>query len=222
MEWRWLSLQAPPPTHPLIRSLCVKRGANNGRRIKGSFIRGPYKQLSLWILRKWTAGQMNLSKTVWCLRRDTYEGLHQIDGNSHRAATQYNTDTEWFEMGGGGECWLMPEAEVASDAAVVSCLLLHVWALTRRHIKYCRQTMIYRLLRQELFRICCANSASFNFFIQPIATIVVPLTTSTVPMPEWKPSVQFYTTSHNFLCKAIQLTQPNCIFNTSFINTILF
>ena len=34
-----------PPTHPLIRSLCVKRGANNGRRIKGSFIRGPYKQL---------------------------------------------------------------------------------------------------------------------------------------------------------------------------------
>ena len=101
MEWRWLSLQAPPPTHPLIRSLCVKRGANNGRRIKGSFIRGPYKQLSLWILRKWTAGQMNLSKTVWCLRRDTYEGLHQIDGNSHKKAeTQYNTDIERFEMGG--------------------------------------------------------------------------------------------------------------------------
>ena len=126
---------------------------------------------------------------------------------------------------GGGECELMSEAEVASDAAVVSCLLLHVWALTRRHIKYCRQTMIYRLLRQELFRLCCANSASFYFFIQPIATITVPLTTSTVPMPEWKPSVQFNTTSHNFLCKAIQLTQPNCIFNTSFIrqyNTIQY
>ena len=87
-----------------------------------------------------------------------YEGLHQIDGNSHRAATQY-TDIERFERR-GGECELMPEAEVASDAAVVSCLLLHVWALTRRHIKYCRQTIIYHLLRQDLFRICCANSCT--------------------------------------------------------------
>ena len=52
---RWLSLQAPPPTHPLIRSLCVKRGANNGRRIKGSFIIGPYKQL-------WYAGSAVLFK----------------------------------------------------------------------------------------------------------------------------------------------------------------
>ena len=169
---------------------------------------------------------MNLSKTVWCLRRDTYmKGfIRSMETHTRRLQPNY-TDIERFERGGGGECELMPEAEVASDAAVVSCLLLHVWALTRRHIKYCRQTMIYRLLRQELFRLCCANSASFNFFIQPIATIVVPLTTSTVPMPEWKPSVQFYTTSHNFLCKAIQLTQPNCIFNTSFItqyNTIQY
>ena len=106
------------------------------------------------------ASYMNYCETVWCLWVDTCEGLHQIDGKSYWSVNAQDgtretikilnglrgdedKDIEWFER-------RQPEAEVASDAAVVSCCLLHVWAIASQHIKHYGQAIIYHWLRQEL------------------------------------------------------------------------
>ena len=98
------------------------------------------------------ASYMNYCETVWCLWVDTCEGLHQIDGKSYWSVNAQDgtretikilnglrgdedKDIEWFER-------RQPEAEVASDAAVVSCCLLHVWAIASQHIKHYGQAII--------------------------------------------------------------------------------